>query len=244
MNKMINAAQAFRARLDRVKQSNPPNGFTWYGYDILSNVNALDGLLTDSNRELFDQIAGGRIADIGAADGDLGFFLESQGFQVDMVDNPATNWNGMRAIYALHEGLQSNARVLESDLDTQFRMPAEQYDLVIFLGILYHLKNPYYVLEHLAEVSQRLILSTRIAAFTRAGGNRVESDSVAYLLGPDECNNDATNFWIFSRQGLQRLVERTGWQVRDFVTFGDNEASNPQDNEHDQRAFMYLERAS
>ena len=43
----------------------------------------------------------GRVADIGAADGDLAFFLEELGFSVDVIDNEYTNFNKLDGIRIL-----------------------------------------------------------------------------------------------------------------------------------------------
>ncbi|MEN1727672.1 MAG: hypothetical protein AAGJ52_04455, partial [Pseudomonadota bacterium] len=103
------------------------------------------------------------------------------------------------------------------NLDSQFELLQAQYDLVFFLGILYHLKNPYDVLEHLSEKAKHCFLSTRIARRTQDQPGELEHAPVAYLLNPDECNNDATNFWIFSEAGLIRLLDRCGWSVEASV---------------------------
>jgi hypothetical protein len=60
------------------------------------------------------------------------------------------------------------------------------------------------------------------------------------LLGPDESNNDATNFWIFTAAGLRRVADRAGWDVVAMRTVGDVTHSNPQDADHDERAFALL----
>ena len=63
---------------------------------------------------------------------------------------------------------------------------------------------------------------------------------MAYLLGPQECNSDSTNFWIFSHEGLKRLIERTGWNILAFTTIGDTNRSTPADLNHDERALCVL----
>ena len=240
MQEIRQKAEAFRNRLDEVRQANPPAGFTWYGYDIMGNIGALNGLLTGDNRQLLERLGTGPVADIGAADGDLGFFLESLGVEVDIIDYPPTNWNGLQAARRLKELLDSRVAIHEVDLDSQFRLPRDNYSLVFLLGILYHLKNPFYALERLARVSHQLLLSTRITRYSRAEGVDISGLPLAYLVAADECNNDATNYWMFSETGLRQIVERAGWEVSDYVSYGDLEQSNPQDNEHDQRAFMLL----
>jgi tRNA (mo5U34)-methyltransferase len=75
------------------------------------------------------------IADIGAADGDLAFFMESLGNQCDIYDFGPTNYNGLRGAYFLKERLKSNVGIYERDFDSQFSMTGK-YDLIFFLGIL------------------------------------------------------------------------------------------------------------
>lgn len=237
---IIDSAREFVPGLKGVKAETPTPDFTWYGYDILANIWHVDPLLRGERRNLFSNI-GGPIADIGAADGDLAYFFASLGMDVDILDWPATNWNGLRGARLLKDVLESDVGIHEIDLDSQFVLPRDRYGLVCLLGILYHLKNPFYVLEHLAKASRYCLLSTRVASRTRDGKVRLEDAPLAYLLSPDECNNDATNYWIFSVPGLLRLVERTGWSVVAWHTVGDRRRSDPSSPEHDERAFMVLE---
>jgi 2-polyprenyl-3-methyl-5-hydroxy-6-metoxy-1,4-benzoquinol methylase len=176
--------------------------------------------------------------DLGCGDGDLAFFFASLGCKVCAVDNPSTNFNRMRAVYALRERLALNIEVRESDLDSHFQLDGE-WGLVLMLGLLYHLKNPYYVLEYLASRTHHLLLSTRIAKRTMKG-LPIQDEPVAYLLDDAEAGGDATNFWIFSETGLARILKRTGWFVIDSHSLGNTQASNPADSEADERAFVLL----
>jgi tRNA (mo5U34)-methyltransferase len=218
---------------------NDPNIF-WYPYGTLFNFGHLDKLLTGPNRDLDHLIQGLPIADVGAADGEASFFLESHGHTVDIVDYPPTNCNGLRGARALKEALQSGVTINEVDLDSQFRWPRERYGLTIFLGILYHLKNPFYALESMAKVSSYAIVSTRIARYASDKKTRVAEMPMAYLLDATECNNDATNFWIFSDAGLKRLFHRTGWEIADYMTVGNTKNSDPASAAGDERAFALL----
>lgn len=169
----------------------------------------------------------------------MAFFLESIGYKLDIIDYGPTNFNGLRGARLLKERLNSSVGIYEIDLDSQFKMPGEQYDFVFFLGILYHLKNPFYILGSLSRVSKHIVLSTRVARFT-PNGTSIQKSPLAYLLSSDESNNDATNYWIFSEAGLRRLFDRTGWDVLNMITVGDKKASNPRDQDHDERAFSLL----
>jgi tRNA (mo5U34)-methyltransferase len=167
--------------------------------------------------------------------------MESLGNQCDIYDFGPTNYNGLRGAYFLKERLKSNVGIYERDFDSQFNMTGK-YDLIFFLGILYHLKNPYYVLEKLCQHSEHLVVSTRVCRHFRIGQPDSSIIPAAYLLGPTESNNDATNYWIFTRAGLERIFDRTGWSVIAIRTVGDTIASNPQDPSHDERVFALLQR--
>jgi hypothetical protein len=87
-----------------------------------------------------------------------------------------------------------------------------------------------------------LILSTRVARFLNSSVGDVSEVPVAYLLEKREANNDPTNYWIFSRSGLFRALQRSGWVVKDYVAIGATENSNPSDPHRDERLFAYCER--
>ncbi len=243
---LLDEMPAWRERMNQARQP-LPEGWTWYGYDIISNIHHLNHISTEPVRTRLRDVGAMKIADIGCADGDLGFLLSEQGHDVDLIDWPTTNWNGMRGASLLKSRLDSRASIHQVDLDSQFVLPSQRYDFVFLLGILYHLKNPFYVLETLARHTRFCAISTRVARFVRAQGQASDAAEVevtdiplAYLLDPDECNNDATNFWIFSIAGLRRLVKRAGWAILDEGCLGAAH-SNPSDPDRDQRAFMLLE---
>ena len=232
-------ALPFIERLRSLKDENAPDGFSWYGYDTMANVWHVEKLLDGKFDDLLMQ-AEGPIADIGVADGDLGYFFESLGRDVHLFDWPGTNWNGMRGVRSLHQLLGSQASISELDLDSQFNLSHQRYGLILFLGILYHLKNPLFVLEALSGRTKYLLLSTRIAAKTGDGGFDMQDLPLAYLVDPSECNNDSTNYWIFSRMGLERLLARSGWLIERWMTVGCTEGSEPARMDRDERAFVLV----
>lgn len=231
-------AQLFETRVNQIKAASP--GIVWYPYRTLAVFSILEKLLTGPRRQLLDIAAGDPILDLGCGDGALSFFFESLGCEVLAVDNPHTNHNQMRGFAALRSALNSSVRFEAVDLDSQFRLPDDVFGLAIFFGVLYHLKNPYFVLEALSTHARYCLLSTRIAQRTPKG-NPMRDESLAYLLAPAEANNDATNYWIFSETALRGLVERTGWTVCDFQTTGATRGSEPARLDRDERAFCLLE---
>jgi tRNA (mo5U34)-methyltransferase len=245
-------SDAFIPEFEASKAQVAPTDWGWYPYGSLSNFIHLDNLLTGANRDLFGEGRSERLLDIGAADGDTAFFLETLGYQVDVIDNPPTNFNGCRALEALKAQRGSAVTIEHQDLDSQFTLPDCDYDLALVLGLLYHLKNPYYFLETLRSRVDRILLSTRVTRFNRPpeGGaedlnrERVDLETVpaAYLVDPRETNNDPTNFWIFTSEGLRRLLKRTGWEIEDWMTVGAVGTSDPATAQNDERAFCLARR--
>jgi tRNA (mo5U34)-methyltransferase len=212
---LLTRAREFRTRLSGVKAKIAPPDFPWYPFDTLSGMEHLNRLLTGENRFLLSLAGEGPVVDIGCADGDLAFFLESLGCQAQVIDNPAINHNGMRGLNALKEGLGSAIEIHTVDLDSQFVLPAEQYHLALLLGVLYHLKNPIYVLEALSRQARFCLLSTRILPR--------DTRPIAYLADAYELHEeDDSNFWLFSEAGLRLLLKRTNWEIYDFLTVGDD----------------------
>jgi hypothetical protein len=228
-------SRTFETSLTKVKER--LSHVSWYPYTTMANLGILDQMLTGSRREVLPEQA--VVLDIGAADGDLGFFLESVGAQVDVVDHPQTNFNNGLGLLTLHRELNSKLGIIFQDIDQPFVLP-RQYDLGVALGILYHLRNPLAFLISLALHCKAMVLSTRVAKFV--ADVNVSEAPIGYLLEKREANNDSTNFWIFSRAGLFRALTRSGWVVRDFIAVGDTEHSNPADSNRDERLFVYCER--
>jgi hypothetical protein len=243
------AAEAFAVLLETKRRECEPLDFDWYPWRIIGSFGQiLDQLLgpKNGNRKILDLAAGNPVADIGAADGDFGFFLESLGCEVDIIDHAATNGNRLRGAHALKAALHSAANIYDIDLDARFELP-RRYGLAFFLGTLYHLKSPYYALESLAQQARYCVLSTKTAtlASARAGLGRsrdvrIAEMPVAWLLRERELNNDPTNFWVFSHGGLERILERAGWTVLERTVAGNRNRAYP-DRDPEERTWCLLQ---
>jgi 2-polyprenyl-3-methyl-5-hydroxy-6-metoxy-1,4-benzoquinol methylase len=242
LTEIVSAVHEFERRLNAVKKNcSLPAGRDWYPYHTFSSIDMLESVLTGERRKLVALTEGYPLLDIGCGDGGLSFFFEELGLPVHAIDHPMTNYNGMEGVRALKAALRSAIEISEVDLDSQFALPRQTYGLVLLFGVLYHLKNPIYVLEALSMRAKYCLLSTRIARLTPDHQTNLREIPVAYLVGDRETNDDCTNYWIFSDAGLNRLFERTGWRICDFATLGAVEASDPVHAESDERAFCLLE---
>jgi len=233
---LVRKGLRFRRRFEAAKQAVGPREFEWYPYDCFTNLFPLQHLMRQSGHSVETMAAGKPILDIGAADGALSFYFESLGLPVHAIDFSGTNMNRMEGIRALATQLGSAVKIVDADLDGVFHIE-EQYGLALLLGTLYHLKNPFHVLEELAHRARFCFVSTRVARLSPDRTVRFGELPLAYLLSPAECNADTTNYWIFSPKGLEVLLERTGWRIESAVNSGDLE-SDPVSCAHDERMFV------
>jgi hypothetical protein len=219
---LIQSARTLKRRLDSAKARLACKDFDWYAYDSLANALHVQRLLNEAKLSLFDLIGPTPTADIGCADGEFAFLLESLGFPVHAIDYPPSNHNGMQGVEALKEMLGSAVEIHPVDIDGRFVLPADRYGAAFLMGVLYHLKNPFYALEALSKQVDHCFLSTRVAAVLPGTNIPVRDCPVAYLLDEGELNADDSNFWILSEAGLRRLLRRTRWEVRAWFTAGGN----------------------
>lgn len=241
---LVRKGLAFRKEFERAKRAVEPVPFNWYRYDSFPNLFYVQHLLKNSGCSLEELAGPAPVLDLGAADGALSFFFERLGHRVHAVDCAGCNINRMEGIRTLARRLESQIEIHHLDLDARFELPTH-YGLAFFLGTLYHLKNPFYALEKISAHARFCFVSTRVARLapdpeTKDRQTPIGRLPVAYLVDPNECDGDATNYFIFSPAGLLRLVERAGWVVRAAANSGDP-GSDPVSQEHDERMFVLLE---
>lgn len=221
----------FSKRISNIKTS--IENVRWYLYDSFGNFELMHRGFKGPGRAAFAGIDSGlRIADIGAADGDTSFFFESLGAHVTIIDNGSTNANGCRAIREVGAVLDSKVKLIDTDLDWTLKLDGE-YDLVVFLGILYHLRNPLLALNTVAFVSEHLLLSTKV--FSNYQGQDISKANLAYVFACREINNDPTNYWMFTPESLRVCLKRSGWMILDEFVVSDTAQGN-------QRMFCYCKR--
>jgi tRNA (mo5U34)-methyltransferase len=239
IRELIEYALAFEAELLKLKQSSALLGFDWYPHDSFGTLSVLDQLITGKERFLGTLLGAEPLLDVGCADGALSFVFDSLGAKVHAIDHPPTNYNEMRGVKLLKKALRSSVRIDSVDVDSRFVLPGDRYGLALFFGILYHLKNPFGALETLAARARYCLLSTAITRFSRDHRTDLQNMALAFLAGRDGLKGDETNYWIFTEEGLRVLVDRTGWEVCDWMVTADPDATL-WGTQRDERVFCLL----
>jgi len=157
-----------------------------------------------------DSLAGLSVLDIGAWDGFYSFEAERRGAQrVVAADEYA--WRhlgtGRRGFDCAHRALDSKVEAREVDvLDLSPDTVGGTFDLVLFLGVLYHLRDPISALERVAGVTgDRLVLETHVDLLG------VREPAAAFYPGT-ELYGDATNWWGPNLPALLGVLRVAGFE--------------------------------
>lgn len=96
-------------------------------------------------------LAGKRVLDIGAWDGWFSFEMERRGAEVMAVDN----WDNQRFRH-VHARLGSRVDYRQMDVYELTPERIGRFDIVLFMGVLYHLKHPLLALERVCALATDL----------------------------------------------------------------------------------------
>src|SRR3954466_9936846 len=106
--------------------------------------------------------AGLSVLDIGAWDGFFSFEAERRGaarvVAADYYSWHGTGWGSKAGFELARTALQS--KVADIDIDVMDLSPERvgTFDVVLFLGVLYHLRHPLLALERVASVTRKLLI--------------------------------------------------------------------------------------
>lgn len=193
---------------------------------------------TEANLGIFDRLGlpqdatGLRVLDIGCADGYFSFLMEKRGAsEVIALDYRKSTESGFAIASQI---LSSNVKYV---VDNVYNLTPEKYgtfDLVLFFGVLYHLRNPLLALDRLRSIVNTggmVFIETHLIdnAILLPDGTVQPLQSVAPTLvevplwqfyGRDSLNKDATNKWAPNMTGLKQAVEEAQFKVLDSKIYG------------------------
>lgn len=194
------------------------------------------GLVSTGNRDTFAMLeilqlpaslAGKKVLDIGSADGFFSFECEARGAQrVVALDHP--DYRAHRPTIAmLRELFSSSIALVEGDIESGATLEPLRSDVVLFLGVLYHLRDPFLTLRRLREITgEVLYVEThvigpplpRLAAFGDA------TPPIAVFYERDELARDASNWWSPNLECLTGMLRAAGFKNIEVLshTLGDD----------------------
>ena len=164
-------------------------------------------------------LSGQSVLDIGAWDGFFSFEAERRhARRVLATDHYA--WHGQgwgtgkgKAGFELARRVL-NSRVEDCDIDV-LDLSVERvgtFDLVLFLGVLYHLPNPLVALERVSAVTSRCLVLETVVDMVG-----IRRPAAAFYPG-SELNDDPTNWWGPNHAAVCGMLSHVGFSRVDVVT--------------------------
>lgn len=82
-----------------------------------------------------------------------------------------------------------------------------QHDVVLFAGVLYHLRYPFLALTRVASVTRGMLILETVDI------TEIENEKPLMLFYPgQELNNDATNWFAINRRALVSMLKLLGFE--------------------------------
>jgi tRNA (mo5U34)-methyltransferase len=175
-------------------------------------------------------LRGKRVLDIGTRDGFFAFECERRGAQVvalDHSDLDLTGFGAARTIYGLRaEYIQANVYDLTPEQIGEF-------DIILFLGVLYHLRHPLLALDRLRSLCRELLVVESLVCDERFFTGFETGQPLARLapsiaglplaqfLAVGQLHSDATNKWVPNVACLRALLGDAMFEPGPAVTWGD-----------------------
>jgi tRNA (mo5U34)-methyltransferase len=120
-------------------------------------------------------------------------------------------WGSKRAFELARRALDSHVEDLDIDPLDLTPDSVGTFDVVLFLGVLYHMRHPLLALERVASVTRgQLILQTQVDLLT------VPRPAMAFYEGP-ECNGDPTNWSGPNPPALLAMLRTAGFREISIV---------------------------
>lgn len=155
-------------------------------------------------------LSGRSVLDIGAWDGFFSFEAERRGAS-RVLATDSYCWSGEG--WGTKEGFLTASRILGSraddlEIDVMDLSPDRigTFDLVLFVGVLYHMRHPLLALERVASVTgDQLIFDSHTAMIE-------ERDPVMLFYPGSELNNDPTNWWGPNPPAVEAMLRDVGFR--------------------------------
>lgn len=179
-----------------------------------------DGLISDGINTLDNQkiissfipvdLHGKTVLDVGAWDGFYSFECEKRGARVTAIDNDQ-HLRGHKGFDVAKAILGSKVEHYDMDLFDVPEKLKREFDIVLFMGVLYHLKDPLRALETLFKVTRDLlVLESHYIEF----GDEIP---LMRFYPGTELNNDPTNWWGPNIPALISMLEVAGFKGVDLA---------------------------
>lgn len=192
-----------------------PPAITWFHSfalpdgETIAGIRPLNILREEADIILPADLSGRSVLDVGAWDGYFSFEAERRGAR-DILATDHFCWSGegwgtKDGFDHIHARLNSAVRSLDVDVPNLDADTLGRFDLVLLLGVLYHVKDPYRCLEAAAALCADHLVVETVTAMAH------ETMPVMRLYRPGELAGDTTNFWAPNVPALEVMLSTMGF---------------------------------
>jgi tRNA (mo5U34)-methyltransferase len=165
------------------------------------------------------------VGDIGASNGYFSFEARKRGARVVAFDFRHKDNSG----FGLAQYINGMSDIEHHQVNVLDLTQEEygQFDVVLALGLLYHVSDPYLALANCAALSRKHLLIESYCIDATLPRELTHEPIMRFISDPTRfpmrgfINNDPSNFWGFTSVCLRRMVEDIGFSVRRTNTKGD-----------------------
>lgn len=185
----------------------------WHSFE-LPDGRSIQGVCTEAGlRQRLNQfpipqdLGGARVLDIGAWDGWYSFEMERRGADVVAVDC----WDNPR-FHQVHAALNSRVEYRQMDVYELAPETVGRFDIVLFMGVLYHLKHPLLALERVCAITKELAaVDSFILREEHRPGENVENRVVMEFYESEEFGGQMDNWCGPSLPCLMAMCRTAGF---------------------------------
>jgi tRNA (mo5U34)-methyltransferase len=199
-----------------------------HDFEIISGVRtkgAYDPTHLWNQLQLPANMTGTSLADVGASNGYFSFQARQRGARVTAFDFRHKDNSG----FGLAQFINGMTDIEHHQINVLHVTPERfgQFDIVLALGLLYHICDPYHALANCAALSRQRLLIESYCIDALLPKELASEPIMRFISDPDrfpalgQPNSDRSNFWGFTSACLVRMIEDVNFSISRKIVQGD-----------------------
>jgi tRNA (mo5U34)-methyltransferase len=142
---------------------------------------------------------------------------------------------GKRGFDLAYRARNSHAEVIVDDIMTMDLAPLGRFDVVLFLGVIYHLEEPLRALQRVRQLTDGVaVIETEAVLLPGRPGA-----ALWQFVGGAQLNNDPSIFWVPTVEGLRAMCLAAGFSRADVVSGAPRRGSRRRLHPYNYRAVVH-----